>query len=249
MSNSPRKWLVNNVMLEQLKKNLTDVRQKIDDAAKRSGRSGSDITLVGVTKYVDAEVTRVFFEAGCNVMGENRPQNLWDKAEQLSDLPIEWHMIGNLQRNKVKRTVEYASLIHSADSIRLLDSIQQAAVAQGTVARVLLEINVSGESAKHGFAGEADRDSIREAIAKCEDWKSIRIEGLMAMAGLEGNLDDARREFCKLRDLRDALREEGCPGNVTLDELSMGMSGDFEVAIGEGATIVRVGSALFEGVR
>lgn len=235
-------------MIEKLRNNLDDVRKRIEAAAVGSGRQGNDITLVGVTKYVDADVTRAFVEAGCATLGENRPQQLWDKAERLSDLDIQWHMIGHLQRNKVKRTLEMASLIHSADSLRLLNAINSAAESLGVEANVLLEVNVSGEAAKHGFPGAADSGALEAVVEHVGTLGSIRVHGLMAMAGLVGDLTDARREFVLLRNIRDRLAQQGLPTNVQMQELSMGMSGDFEVAIEEGATIVRVGSALFAGV-
>ena len=228
-------------MNQQFKQNISDVNGKIADAAAQAGRSVDQITLVGVSKYVDAQITRKFVEAGHRVLGENRPQQLWQKEDELSDLNIEWHLIGHLQRNKAKRTVELAALIHSVDSLRLLKAIDGHAAEQNKVARVLLEINISGEEAKHGFASE-QLPSIVEAAAEL---KSTQVDGLMAMAGLAGDQDDARREFASLRELAEQTAAIGLPANVKMKELSMGMSGDFEIAIQEGATLVRVGSALF----
>lgn len=225
---------------EKFQRNLIDVRQRIDDAAVRSGRTADDVKLVAVTKYVDAETTGNMFDSGAGVLGENRPQVLEEKAIALVDRSIEWHMIGSLQRNKVKRTIAHATLIHSVDRNSLLDAIEKAAVEADKVVRCLLEVNVSGESSKHGFDASSLRQAIEHAITK----PSIRIEGLMCMAGLDGNLDDARREFAVLRELRDAHADLKTD-NVDLEELSMGMSGDFEIAIEEGATLVRVGSILF----
>ena len=167
---------------------------------------------------------------------------MWQKQESLSDLDIHWHLIGHLQRNKAKRMVELATLIHSVDSLRLLKAIDGFAADQGKVARVLLEVNVSGETAKHGFAPE-ELPAIVEAAA---DFSAIQVDGLMAMAGLAGDHDDARREFSSLRSLAEQTDAGGLPRNVQMKDLSMGMSGDFEIAIEEGATLVRVGSALFK---
>ena len=199
------------------------------------------MTLVAVTKYVEADVTRKMIAAGANVVGENRPQMLSAKATELSDANAEWHMIGSLQRNKVRLTVEHATLIHSVDRIKLLNAVAGEASAQRPV-RCLLEVNVSGEASKHGFAA----DELAGAIEHASTLEHVLVEGLMCMASLAGGPDDARREFASLRQLRD--RHAGTGGaNVNLAELSMGMSGDFEIAIEEGATIVRVGSALYEG--
>ncbi|MDB2687169.1 YggS family pyridoxal phosphate-dependent enzyme [Mariniblastus sp.] len=228
-------------MNQQFRQNISDVNGKIADAAAKAGRAADEVTLVGVTKYVDAKVTREFAEAGHLVLGENRPQQLWQKQDELVDLNIEWHLIGHLQRNKAKRTVEIATLIHSVDSLRLLKAIDGHASDQSKVARVLLEVNVSGEEAKHGFAAE-QLPAIVEAVGEL---KATQVGGLMAMAGLAGDQDDARREFASLRELAEQTAAAGLPANVQMKELSMGMSGDFEIAIEEGATLVRVGSALF----
>ena len=229
-------------MIERFKQNIADVNGKIVDAAAKAGRHSDDVTLVGVTKYVDADVTREFAMAGHRVLGENRPQQMWQKQESLADLDIQWHLIGHLQRNKAKRMVELATLIHSVDSLRLLKAIDGFAVDQGKVAKVLLEVNVSGETAKHGFRPE-ELPAIVEAAA---DFSAIQVDGLMAMAGLAGDHDDARREFSSLRSLAEQTDAGGLPRNVQMKDLSMGMSGDFEIAIEEGATLVRVGSALFK---
>ena len=231
-------------MIERLKANLSAVRGRIEDAASRSGRDGAGIRLIAVTKYVDALTTRAMIEAGCQDIGENRPQMLWDKAAELADIEVNWHMIGHLQRNKVKRTIAVADLIHSADSLRLLNAMDTAGRESEQVVRVLLELNVSAEPAKHGFS-PAELASALEHVATLDH---IAVAGLMCMAGLEGDADDARREFAQLRELAHWHRANA-PANVSLDELSMGMSGDFEVAIEEGATMVRVGSLLLEGVR
>jgi len=228
-------------MNQRFKTNISDVNGKIAAAATKAGRAVDEVTLVGVTKYVDAQVTREFAEAGHRVLGENRPQQLWQKQNELADLNIEWHLIGHLQRNKAKRMVELATLIHSVDSLRLLEAIDGHAADQNKVARVLLEVNVSGEDAKHGFSPE-ELPAIVEVAASL---KSTQVDGLMAMAGLAGNQDDARREFASLRTLAAQTAEVGLPANVQMKDLSMGMSGDFEIAIEEGATLVRVGSALF----
>jgi PLP dependent protein len=252
----------------RIAENVARVRGQIADAAARSGRTADQITLVAVTKYVSAELVRPLVAAGCTELGESRPQQLWEKAAQLADLPIRWHLVGQLQRNKVRRTLPLVAMIHSIDSPRLLAAIEEECGAkmsplppgegQGERAdpaldqpssdpriqsvRVLLEVNISGEQAKHGFQPEM----IEPLLAELAGYRHLEVRGLMCMAALEGGLDVARRDFAALRDLRDRLRCQ-CPPGVTLDELSMGMSGDFEVAIEEGATIVRVGSALFEG--
>jgi len=224
----------------RIAENVAGVRGRIADAAARSGRQASQITLVAVTKYVSAEMVRPLIAAGCIDLGESRPQQLWEKAAALADVPVRWHLIGHLQRNKVRRTLPLVTMMHSVDSSRLLSAIEEE---QLDTLPVLLEVNISGEAAKQGLAPKA----IEPFLVEAAGYRHVAICGLMGMAGLEGGLETARRDFAALRELRDRLRPR-CPAGVTLDELSMGMSGDFEVAIEEGATIVRVGSALFEEV-
>ncbi|MCE5302647.1 MAG: YggS family pyridoxal phosphate-dependent enzyme [Planctomycetaceae bacterium] len=224
----------------QIADNVARVRSHIADAAARVGRSPDAVTLVAVTKYVSAEMVRPLVAADCFELGESRPQKLWDKAAALADLPVRWHMIGHLQRNKVRKTLPLVTLIHSIDSPQLLTEIDEQAEQP---VRALLEVNISGEAAKHGFTPESLERFLPE-LAKC---RHVTVHGLMAMAALEGGPDEARRDFAALRQLRDRLQTQ-CPPGMTLNELSMGMSNDFEAAIEEGATLVRVGSALFEGV-
>ncbi len=223
--------------------NLGRVRQQIADAATRSGRDVSDIALVAVTKYVDVDAVQALLDLGCNDLGESRPQELWRKAEALSAANVRWHFIGHLQRNKVRRTLPHVTLLHACDSLRLLDEIDRTAGDSASDVKVLLEVNISGDASKHGFR-PAEMPSVIESLS---GFKHVQICGLMGMASLTGTIADARREFESLRLLRDSL-VKSLPAGVELNELSMGMSGDFEVAIEEGATIVRVGSALFEGL-
>jgi PLP dependent protein len=229
---------------DRLRENLSRVRETIARAAARSGRPAESVTLVGVTKYVEPPIARLLVEAGLRELGESRPQELWRKAEALSDLHVSWHLIGHLQRNKVKRTTEIAAVIQSADSLRLLQEINtQVAKNPSPICDVLLEVNVSGDAAKHGFRP----DEIDPLICQINLLQHVAVLGLMTMAGLESTPDQTRREFAALRELRDKLGRDH-PPNMVLNELSMGMSGDYEIAIEEGATIVRVGSALFEGL-
>src|SRR5262245_33004649 len=228
----------------RIRDNLARVRDTIAAAAARSGRSADQILLVGVTKYVEPDVARILVEAGVTDLGESRPQELWRKAEALHDLNVSWHLIGHLQRNKVKRTTEVPAIIHSVDSLRLFQEINtHTANNPLPVTDVLLEVNVSGDAAKHGFRS----DEIEPLFPQIAPLTHVAVLGLMTMSGLESDADQTRREFADLRELRDKLDRIHHP-NVLLNELSMGMSGDYEVAIEEGATIVRVGSALFEGI-
>jgi len=228
---------------EQIARNLAEVRQRIAEAAKRSGRTAETITLVAVTKYVGPETIHPLVAAGCNLLGESRPQQLCQRAEQLAGLPVAWHLIGHLQRNKVRRTLELVEMIHSVDSRELLGAIDRIAGELGRHSSVLLEVNTSGEATKHGFHPQ----QLPALIGELPRLAHVKVRGLMCMAGLEGGPERARRDFDALRQLRDRLSAD-LPDGIRLHELSMGMSGDYEVAIEEGATIVRVGSALFEGI-
>jgi len=246
--------------------NLHRVQERIARAAESAGRRADEITLVGVTKYVDTNAALELAGAGCTNLGESRPQELWKKADELTakraagvttaDLPIHWHLIGHLQRNKVVRTLPLVTLIHSVDSERLLAAINDAAsdplFRPGDRPRerasnaprpvcILLEVNTSGESAKTGLTPSGTE----RLLADSPNYPHIAIRGLMTMAALEGGPLIAARNFAALRELRDRLKPNR-PSCVQLEELSMGMSDDFEVAIKEGATIVRIGSALWE---
>jgi PLP dependent protein len=233
--------------------NLRRVRERISAAAESCGRTAVEITLVGVTKYVSPREAAELVAAGCHDLGESRPQELWNKAEELMRAgelvppasPIRWHLVGHLQRNKVRRTLPLVSLIHSVDSERLLAAINETQVEAtgGTAAscNVLLEVNTSGESAKHGL----EPKDVGPLLAAAPQFPHVRICGLMTMAALEGGPDVAARNFATLRELRDRLKPQA-PDCVALNELSMGMSGDFENAIREGATIVRIGSLLWD---
>jgi len=228
---------------ELLAANVDQVRERIAAAALAAGRDPAEIKLVAVSKYVDAATTALLVDAGCRSLGEARPQQLWEKAAQPLLAGVEWHLIGRLQRNKIRRTLPLVSLIHSVDSERLIAAINDEAATLGLTSRVLLEVNCSGDAAKQGFTAEA----VRALLSTIPNYAHLEVTGLMTMASLDGDDAVAQTNFADLRMLRDELARDS-PPNVMLAELSMGMSGDFEIAIAEGATIVRVGSSLFEGL-
>lgn len=228
-------------MPRSIAENVAEVRAKIAAAAARSGRRADEVTLVAVSKYVgDAEIAELL-AAGCRDLGESRPQDLWRKAPLFQSPLPRWHFIGHLQTNKIDRTLPLTALVHSLDRESLLDPLQRSAQKQSLVVPVLLEVNISGDAAKHGFRAE----ELAPVLEKLAALPNLAVRGLMGMAGLESDTDQTRREFASLRELRDRLLKN-CPPSVQLNELSMGMSGDYEIAIEEGATLVRVGSALFE---
>jgi pyridoxal phosphate enzyme (YggS family) len=228
----------------RIQENLAGILGRMAEAARRSGRAPDEVQLVAVTKYVGPEEIRLLVETGCQVLGESRPQALWAKAAQLADLPIRWHLVGHLQRNKVARTLPLVEMIQSVDSLRLIEAVQQQAAKLGRPIPVLLEVNISGEASKTGLPPQ----ELEPILLQLPRFPYVQVQGLMTLAGLEGGPERARRDFAALRQLRDQLLPR-CPEGVRLQELSMGMSGDFEIAIEEGATIVRIGSALFEGLR
>jgi pyridoxal phosphate enzyme (YggS family) len=223
--------------------NLARVRERIAAAAVAAGRDPASVKLVAVSKYVDAATAALLVAAGCKALGESRPQQLWEKAAAPELAGVEWHLVGRLQRNKVRRTLPLVELIHSIDSERLLTEISEQARTLSLTPRVLLEVKTSGEADKQGFSA----DDIRRLLPTLDRFTHVRVDGLMTMAALEGGEAVAHKNFASLRQLRDELARSA-PAQVRLSELSMGMSGDFEAAIAEGATIVRIGSLLFEGV-
>jgi pyridoxal phosphate enzyme (YggS family) len=233
-------------LVSTLQANLNRVRERIDAACARAGRTPDEITLVAVTKYAALDWVRVLIDLGVLDLGESRPQQLVSRAQ---DLPkeIRWHMIGHLQRNKVDLLLPVVNRLHSVDSVRLLQAIDKEAKKQqsniAVIPRVLLEVNVSGEKSKDGF----DPSELQSAWPEICRLDSFAIEGLMTMAPLSEDVDSARTVFRSLRLLRDQL-VDAYSGHLKLPDLSMGMSGDFEIGIEEGATLVRVGSSLFEGL-
>lgn len=223
--------------------NLARVQDEMATALVAAGRPHDAARLVGVSKYVDAATTRLLLAAGCRELGESRPQQLWDKASAPGLTNASWHLVGHLQRNKIRRTLAIDPLIHSVDSLRLLRALNDESMAAATQVRVLLEVNCSGEGAKHGFA----TDDVEAALAAAEPLASVAICGLMTMAAHDGCERTARSNFASLRNLRDTVQSQA-PERFRLKELSMGMSGDFASAIVEGATLVRIGSRLFAGL-
>ena len=228
---------------EVIADNLARVQHRVAAAAAAAGRDPASVKLIAVTKYVDAATAAYLVEAGCKALGESRPQQLWEKAAAPPLAGVEWHLIGRLQRNKIRRTLPLTTLIHSVDSERLLQSLDEHAAELQLMPRVLLEVNCSGEANKQGFAAV----DVRRLTPTLTRFEHLQVAGLMTMAPLAGDEADARRAFAALRQLRDEL-SASAPGSISLQELSMGMSGDFEAAIAEGATMVRIGSSLFEAM-
>ncbi len=231
-------------IVQRLRRNLEAVEDGVREACRRAGRHRDDVRIVAVTKYVDAALTRLVVEAGCLDLGESRPQVLWTKAEELASLdpPPRWHLVGHLQRNKVRRTLPHLHLLHSLDGHRLLATLEAEAATLDRPVDVLVEVNLTDDTGRTGVAYDEAADLVATAAAR----PHIRLRGLMGMAPA-GDTTVARRAFERLRILRDRLAAEA-PDLGGLPELSMGMSGDYEEAILEGSTLVRIGSALFAGI-
>ncbi|GAB6935894.1 YggS family pyridoxal phosphate-dependent enzyme [Calditerricola yamamurae] len=228
---------VNGVTLAE---RLAAVKRRIQEACRRSGRREDEVTLVAVTKYVDAETVRALLDAGVTDVGENRVQDAVPKWEALGGRGV-WHFIGRLQTNKVKDVVGRFAYIHSLDRMTLAEELEKRARQKDTVVRCFLQVNVSGEATKAGVHPDELVEFARE-VAKLS---RLRVVGLMTMAPIVDDPEETRPVFRALRELRDALRDQGIPG-VDPVHLSMGMSGDFEVAVEEGATFVRIGSLLYK---
>lgn len=226
-------------MERNLRARLDEVEGRLERACRRAGRLRSEITLVAVTKTVPAKVAALLPALGQLDLGESRPQELWKKAAALPG-NVRWHLVGHLQRNKIDKTLPITHLIHSIDSVRLLQAIETEAAAQDRQVDVLLEVNASHEPQKHGFEPE----QLPAMLAELDKLKHVGIRGLMTMAALEADAEECRPTFTALRELRDRFRPQ-CPPPHALNELSMGMSNDFEVAVEEGATLVRLGTVLF----
>ena len=222
-----------------LKDNFDKVNANIQAACDRVGRNREDVTLIAVSKTKPIQMLQEAYDFGVRVFGENKVQEIVDKYEALPK-DISWHMIGHLQRNKVKYVVGRAALIHSVDSVRLAEAIDQEAEKKGIVMPVLVEVNVASEESKFGVRVEECADFI-ENIAKMEH---ISVEGLMTIAPFVENAEDNRKYFAKLRELSVDISAKNID-NVNMRDLSMGMTGDYEVAIEEGATMVRVGTGIF----
>lgn len=233
-------------MFNQLKANFESVTSRIAGASARSGRPADAVTLVAVTKRTPDAWVRGLVSLGQHNLGENYPQELWKKSESLADMPeIRWHAIGHMQSNKLKRTLPLVTMIHAVDSLDLLVAIGKLMPTATRLERVCLQVNMSGEASKHGW----DTDSIlndAQPIADLINQFGIPVTGLMTMAAFGTDAETARPAFAGLRQTAEKLAARmGLP----LPDLSMGMSGDFETAIEEGATFVRVGSLLFEGLQ
>jgi pyridoxal phosphate enzyme (YggS family) len=220
--------------------NLHDVRTRIDAATRRAGRAPGDVRLVAVSKTFSADHVRAAYAAGQRDFGENKVQEALQKIAETADIQVKWHLIGHLQSNKAKKAAGPFACIHSVDSIELLEKLDAAAAAQGASPGVLVQVDLAGEATKFG----ADVSQARRLLDAALAARAVRLSGLMLIPPWNEDQEQTRPWFVRLRELRDTWLADGVPATA-LRELSMGMSHDFEAAIEEGATLVRVGTAIF----
>jgi PLP dependent protein len=224
----------------EIQSNLATVRRRLDGAAHRSHRTPDAVRLVAVSKTFPVEAVIAAAQAGQRDFGENRVQDGLDKIAATVSLRLEWHLIGHLQTNKARKAAAAFHWIHSVDSLDLLKKLDAGAIDAGTQPQILLQVDLANEATKFG----ADRSQVESLVRAALECRGVTLRGLMTMPPIAENPEDARRWFVELRQLRDQLIDGGVPA-ASLAELSMGMSHDCEVAIEEGATMVRVGTAIF----
>ncbi|HTT21762.1 MAG TPA: YggS family pyridoxal phosphate-dependent enzyme [Candidatus Sulfotelmatobacter sp.] len=223
--------------------NIAALQEKIAEAAKSSRRNPSEVALMAVTKMHPPEPIREAYDAGLRLFGENRVQEFAAKASALSNLPgAQWHMIGHLQTNKAAKAAELFSAVDSVDSLKLAEKLNTAAQAEGKILHVLIEVNVGGEAAKSGVPPASPE--LENLLAAAPTLEALEFRGLMTVPPYTENPEDSRPYFRQLRTLRDQIAARNLPG-ISMDILSMGMSHDFEVAIEEGSTCIRIGTAIF----
>ena len=225
--------------VEQFAQNLDAVKSRIDSARERAGRLDA-VRLLPVSKTISSDRLRAAIDAGCGRLGENKVQEAHRKWGELNDTSVEWAVIGHLQTNKAKLVAEFASEFQALDSIRVAEALDRRLQLSGRSLDVFVQVNTSGEESKFGL----EPDAVADFLQQLPQFTSLRVQGLMTLAVFSSDTDLVRSCFRVLSGLRERLRDSA-PEGVSLDELSMGMSGDFEVAIEEGATVVRVGQAIF----
>ena len=218
---------------------LNLVKKNIEEACDTAGRSPQEVTLIAVSKTKPVEMLKEAYDAGARVFGENKVQEIVDKYDQMPS-DVQWHMIGHLQRNKVKYIIDKVDLIHSVDSVRLAETIDKEAEKHGVIANILIEVNVAKEESKFGLMPE----EVPEFVEKIAGFPHIRVKGLMTIAPFVENPEDNRPVFAHLRKLSVDIAKKNID-NITMSILSMGMTNDYQVAIEEGATMVRVGTGIF----
>jgi len=229
------------VSVDDIRHNLADVQTRITAACQRVGRDPAQVRLLPVSKTKPEATLRLAYAAGCRLLGENKVQEAQQKWQALQDLPdLRWSVIGHLQTNKAKVVARFASEFQALDSLRVAETLNRYLQAESRTLDVFVQVNTSGEASKYGLAPE----DVAAFVQALPNFPQLRVRGLMTLAVFSSEAERVRQCFVLLRNLREQLRGQ-LPAGVSLDELSMGMSGDFEIAIEEGATVVRVGQAIF----
>ena len=229
-----------------IKQNLETIEQNIKQYATNTGREPDDILLVAVSKTKPINMIQEAIEAGTKTFGENKVQEAYEKFHELKNTKIEWHLIGHIQKNKSKKAVEIASLIHAVDSISLLNAINRHAADFKKIQNILIQVNTSGEESKFGLTPNETKKLFKTITNNAKDYQNINIQGLMTMAPFTYDEKIIRDCFKKTKQLFDELKNKlGTAPNFELKHLSMGMTNDYKIAIEEGATILRIGSAIF----
>ncbi len=227
--------------VEDFRHNLDAVQSRIAAACRRAGREASEVRLLPVSKTVAEDRIRLAYAAGCRFLGENKVQEAQHKWEAMADLDdLKWSVIGHLQTNKAKYVARFASEFQALDSLRLAETLDRRLQREGRSLDVFVQVNTSQEDSKYGMAP----DDVAAFVRQLAGFSALRVRGLMTLAMFSSDADRVRRCFVRLRELRERLRQD-VPDGIGMDELSMGMSGDFEIAVEEGATVVRVGQAIF----
>jgi len=227
--------------VDDIRHNLAHVQARITAACQRAGRDPASVRLLPVSKTKPQAVLRLAYAAGCRLLGENKVQEAQQKSQAMQDLvELKWSVIGHLQTNKAKIVARFASEFQALDSLRVAEALNKHLTSENRTLDVLVQVNTSGEASKYGLAPS----EVADFIQALPHYPRLRVRGLMTLAIFSSEVEKVRQCFIALRELRDALRPQA-PQGIDLNELSMGMSGDFEVAIEEGATIVRVGQAIF----
>ena len=223
-----------------IRENIDDIMKRVENTCKKIGRAPKDITVIAVSKTVDSERAKEAVEAGINNLGENRVQELIKKYDELKDIDIKWHMIGHLQKNKVKYILDKTVLIHSVESLSLAEEINKRAGKNNLIANVLIELNIGEEESKFGI----NEENVYDFIVSMEQFENIRVLGLMTVAPFCENPEDVRWVFKTMKNIYDKISTMNLK-NTEMKYLSMGMTNDFEIAIEEGSNIIRIGTAIF----
>ncbi len=227
--------------VEDFRRNLADVHARIEAACLRAGRDPAGVRLLPVSKTKDEASIRLSYAAGCRMLGENKPQEAYKKWEAMADLAdLQWSVIGHLQTNKAKLVARFAAEFQALDSLRVAEALDRRLQAEGRALDVFVQVNTSGEASKYGLPP----NEVAAFLKALPAYTALRVRGLMTLALFSAETARVRQCFVRLRELRNTLRQEA-PSEIALKELSMGMSGDYEIAIEEGATVVRVGQAIF----